>query len=59
MKMIDADAGVDRSRVILGLLAVGRDMRTILRTSTPETQERRLDAVAGSEFIDDRIRLRE
>jgi hypothetical protein len=71
------------SRVILRLLAAGREVRTMARSSTraaevramldagdvpPGTRgsfiaadrdpdARRLDAVAGCEFVDDRIRL--
>jgi dihydroflavonol-4-reductase len=73
------------SRVILRLLAAGREVRTMVGSSTRAAEVRamvdtgdlqpgarvsfvaadrdpdggRLDAVAGCEFLDDRIRLRE
>jgi dihydroflavonol-4-reductase len=73
------------SRVILRLLAAGREMRAIVRSPTRAAAVRamvdtgdvqpnacvsfvaanrdhdagRLDAVAGCEFVDDRVRLRE
>jgi len=74
---------VDGNRVILRLLAAGREVRAIVGGSTPAAEMRaildtgddqpgarvsfiasdrdddaeRLDAVAGCEFVDDRIRL--
>jgi hypothetical protein len=58
------------SRGILRLFAAGREERTIVASParTPEAsfiasgrdaEAERLDAAAGCEFVDDRIRLRE
>ena len=77
--------GVIRSRVILRLVAAGREVRTMLGSPTRAAEKRvildtgdiqsrtrmsffakdrddqagRLDAAAGCEFVDDRIRRRE
>jgi nucleoside-diphosphate-sugar epimerase len=83
--LVTGGPGLVGSRVILRLLAAGREPRTMAGSPTPATEVRaipdigdvqpsargsfiatyrdhdagRLDAVAGSEFVDDRIRLLE
>jgi len=83
--LVPGGPGLVGSRVILRVLAAGREVRTIVGSLTRAAQVRatvdsgdvqpgarvsfvaaerdhgagRLDAVAGGEFVDDRIRLRE
>jgi len=83
--LVTSRPGLVGSRMILRLLAAGREVRTMMVSPMRATEMRtmrvigdlqpsarvsfiaadrdhdagRLDAVAGSEFVDDRIRLRE
>ena len=57
-------SGLVGSRVIPRLLAASRELRTKAESPTwgskvRDDGERRSDAAAGSEYVDDRIRLRE
>jgi dihydroflavonol-4-reductase len=83
--LVTSGAGVVGGRLILRLLAAGRELRTMVGTATRTAEMRailhtgnvqrggrvsfiaadrdheggRLDAAAGCEFVDDRVRLRE
>jgi nucleoside-diphosphate-sugar epimerase len=53
--LVTAGSSLVGSRVIRRLLGAGGEVRTIVENH----EAGRFDAVAGSEFVDDRIRLRE
>jgi hypothetical protein len=50
---------VPDQRATLGLRKIQRNPTASITTADPEHGAESLDAVAGSEFVDDRIRLRE
>jgi hypothetical protein len=65
---VTGEPGLVGTRVILRLLAVGREVRTMVRSPTPaphvsvigaerDDDAGSLDDVAGCEFVDDRIHL--
>jgi nucleoside-diphosphate-sugar epimerase len=55
--LVTGGSDVVGSRVILRLLTAGREVRTTAGSPTPAAEVRaQLDAVAGCEYVDDRIR---
>ena len=68
--LMTSEPGFVGTRVIRRLLAVGREVRTMVRSPTPPAHvsvmaaapngaAENLDDVAGREFVDDRIHLLE